>query len=421
MALTKPEVACDHVIQTLKISRLTFQVQETPYSAYITIRKKFTSNPPSDHSPSSLSDLQTPGMCQTFENLVMENSSLKDKLGEVEQECDALTLENKKLCESFGTLSEACGQRVVDNDAIKTEKNNAVKEKDNLQKIIVGYKLENEQFKDDLESLEKDQKSFNKTLKLKDKQVYDLEKNNSKLKEELLQERSEFALFKSQVNKERKEAEKKRKKTEKKDFLDNLKVESKHLELKCKCCDESVSSAEDLRKHMLRLHIKCSSTQTNTEVLIEKKVQVRKSDFNSDKSTETTESAPIVFKKYSCIYCGFNIVSESHLKDHIVSCPGSHRPSFLKLGQSAASHSKSQQSPELNQPIPLTLSSRPQVDLFSLPFGLPNYTQTFPYYNPGLSRLPPKCEHCGWIASCGTDLVKHKKSVHADHRNPFEI
>ena len=63
---------------------------------------------------------------------------------------------------------------------------------------------------------------------------------------------------------------------------------------------------------MLRLHIKCSSTQTNTVVLIDKKVQVKKSDFNSDKSIETTESATIVFEKYSCIYCGFNIVSESH-------------------------------------------------------------------------------------------------------------
>ena len=410
MALTKPEVACEHVIKTLKISRLTFQVQETPYSAYITIRKKFTSNSPRDHSPSTLSDLQTPVMCQTFENLIMENSSLKAKLGEVKHEYDALTLENKKLCEAFENLSEACGQKAVDNDAVKKEKNNAVKEIDDLQKINDGYKLENEQIRDELESLEKDQKSFNKTLKLKDKQVYDLEKYNSKIKEELQHERSEFALFKSQVNKERKEAEKKRKKTEKKDFLDNLKVESKHPELKCNYCDESVSSAEDLKRHMLRFHIKCSSTQTNTVVLIDKKVQVKKSDFNSDKSIETTESATIVFEKYSCIYCGFNIVSESHLKDHIVSCPGSHRPSFLKLGQSATSHSKSQTSPNLNQPIPLALSSRPQVDSFSLPFGLPfpNYTQTFPYYNPGLSRLPPKCEHCGWIASCGTDLVKHK-------------
>ena len=52
-------------------------------------------------------------MCQNLENLMMENSSLKAKLGKVEHEYDALTLENKKLCESFENLSEACGQKLL--------------------------------------------------------------------------------------------------------------------------------------------------------------------------------------------------------------------------------------------------------------------------------------------------------------------
>ena len=41
MALSKADKACAEVINGLKLSGLTWGVQETPYSAYVTIRKKF--------------------------------------------------------------------------------------------------------------------------------------------------------------------------------------------------------------------------------------------------------------------------------------------------------------------------------------------------------------------------------------------
>ena len=42
MALSKAEIACDKIINNLNMSNLHFCVQETPFSAYITIRKKFS-------------------------------------------------------------------------------------------------------------------------------------------------------------------------------------------------------------------------------------------------------------------------------------------------------------------------------------------------------------------------------------------
>ena len=36
-----PYYACDQILFSLKMSRLNYLVNETPYSAYITIRKKF--------------------------------------------------------------------------------------------------------------------------------------------------------------------------------------------------------------------------------------------------------------------------------------------------------------------------------------------------------------------------------------------
>ena len=41
MALRRADQACDEVINGLKVSSLTWGVQEMPYSAYVTIRKKF--------------------------------------------------------------------------------------------------------------------------------------------------------------------------------------------------------------------------------------------------------------------------------------------------------------------------------------------------------------------------------------------
>ena len=41
MAVNSPDFACGQVIFSLKSSRLNYIVNETPYSAYITIRKKF--------------------------------------------------------------------------------------------------------------------------------------------------------------------------------------------------------------------------------------------------------------------------------------------------------------------------------------------------------------------------------------------
>ena len=39
--LTNPHDTCAHIINTLRISGLTYTLNETPYSVYLTLRKKF--------------------------------------------------------------------------------------------------------------------------------------------------------------------------------------------------------------------------------------------------------------------------------------------------------------------------------------------------------------------------------------------
>ena len=405
MALTKPEIACENVLKNLKISRLTFTVQETPFSAYVTIRKKFIPNAPAETLSSSLGDLQTVNMLTTLEILNKENSTLKSKLKDAENQSDEL-IENNESLKELSHQSEF-------------DKIELVNQIEKLSKEVEEFKVENRHLRDELESIEKDGKAFNKVLKQKDKQLHDLEKANTSLKENLQSVRSEFSSFKSEVNRERKEIEKTKKKIEKKQFLDNLKSESKESTLKCETCDQCLTNKEDLRHHMLNHHRETSSTQTISEVYVDKKIQVKTIDFNAVKNIQTSESDMKEFESYPCHYCDFNIETETHLQDHIVQCVGSHRPSFFKESKSPP---KSQAIlPSLKYPSQMKSHSfQPSSASFSLPFGIPQLSQVFPYNNPSLSRPLPKCEHCGWMATCGTDLMNHKKRIHNDHRSPFE-
>jgi hypothetical protein len=210
-----------------------------------------------------------------------------------------------------------------------------------------------------------------------------------------------------------KERQMKRKKNEKKEFLKNLKAESKKGEFECEECDECLSNKSDLKMHMLNQHVSSSSTQTGTVIYVDKKLQVKRSDFNSDKNIETSE---IEFEHYPCLYCGFIIASKTHLQEHKIKCSGSNKPGFLKKSKTLTSNQpnhKESHPPDLSS---LTASFSPPVG-----FPPPKSSQNFPLQDPRLSLHLPECEQCGWRANCGTDLVNHRKNVHNDYRNPFEI
>ena len=98
-----------------------------------------------------------------------------------------------------------------------------------------------------------------------------------------------------------------KKKSEKKDFLDKLKHESKQSDLQCEVCDECSINQQALKNHIVNYHMKCFSTQTESEVFVDKKIQVKLSDFNADKSIETLDKVMKDFEHYQCHYCGFEV------------------------------------------------------------------------------------------------------------------
>ena len=195
MALSKPELACETVLKTLKISRLTFSVHETPYSVYVTIRKKFAQN----LSPVPV-DLKCRNTCESFETLERENSAAKLKILEAEERRDELIKKNENLSDMVESLKYNCEQKDEELAAINHEKNKILEENVNLKKTFEKVEQERNNIVNDLESLEKDWKNVNKTLKQKEKIVYDLEKENTKTKEDLLSKINEFSTFHNEGN-----------------------------------------------------------------------------------------------------------------------------------------------------------------------------------------------------------------------------
>ena len=51
MSVRSPEEICESVLKTVKSSNLEFSIQETPFSAHITVRKKFSKTYQSSDSP----------------------------------------------------------------------------------------------------------------------------------------------------------------------------------------------------------------------------------------------------------------------------------------------------------------------------------------------------------------------------------
>ena len=91
---TKAENRFGQMLICLRMSRLDFVVKETPYSAYITIRKKFVKGVNED----MIEESKTVDKSNTDEikNIERENKFLKSKVYELEKVVASLTVENEE-------------------------------------------------------------------------------------------------------------------------------------------------------------------------------------------------------------------------------------------------------------------------------------------------------------------------------------
>ena len=78
---SSPQKSCHAVLQSLRSSSLIFYIQESPYSAYITIRKRFRKDVQSNRSLDGPEDAQLEVSNRDLENIKISYDKIKkDKL-----------------------------------------------------------------------------------------------------------------------------------------------------------------------------------------------------------------------------------------------------------------------------------------------------------------------------------------------------
>lgn len=110
----------DNILQCVSSSNLHFSIQETPYSIYITVRKKYINenlkiNVFDDDSENQIKRVEVSDLKQKCEHLLQENEELKNLLDEKESECN-----------TFANLSNDVGMKL---ERAKVELSEAIKKK----------------------------------------------------------------------------------------------------------------------------------------------------------------------------------------------------------------------------------------------------------------------------------------------------
>jgi hypothetical protein len=330
-----------------------------------------------------------------------------------------VSLQNKyedasKECEILAKQVESLEKTATDYEIKNKVKEDALKKQEDLIKVLETEKVaaRNESFDTD-----KKMKELEKTLKPKNKELHDIKKENLQLNEKLDKLNSEYSDLVAKSKNEEKARNRAAKNDDRKELL---KVKFGSENLVCNLCDSRLESLAKVRNHDRIHHMEAKSVQTEDycDIKVDKKIQVKRRDFNSDKNTATSEYETNKFEEYSCNYCGFVIVSEVQLHEHVRACHGSH-PSSLLQDSKCPFTSPNQQRDDIewNFPPP-TLPVKTYTSLsFPVGFSPLKFNQTFP--SPSFSL--EECVHCGWKARCGTDMVNHMRSIHNDHRNPFEV
>ena len=95
---SSPHNACGQILFSLKMSRLNYLVKETPYSAYVTIRKKFIqSHEAIQHPFTNMSDEKDNISKQEMNDLEERNYDLETKIAILTIALDEAEDKNKEL------------------------------------------------------------------------------------------------------------------------------------------------------------------------------------------------------------------------------------------------------------------------------------------------------------------------------------
>jgi hypothetical protein len=191
-------------------------------------------------------------------------ASLEQEVIENENKTSVLESLEKRLEESqteVNSLAETKSETLSELDTLSKDNKKLLEEIIKKDKFIDNLNSVNKKLEVEHEITSANNKITAKILKTKDKELYNLKKENETLADNLDRVKLELKELQNKVNKENKEKQRKKKFQAKKDTLNNLK-ESKTSDLDCEMCDEKLESKVKLKLHMKAVHLKDVTSQT---------------------------------------------------------------------------------------------------------------------------------------------------------------
>ena len=130
------DFSCGQILFTLKQSKLNYVVRETPFSAHITIRKKFIKKN-SDTTENYVDEQKVEGEASKVENnLEKENEDLKLKLGKAERISalhqfanEELEVKNESLKKDITSLEVSLEEAYLESRKLRKEVTELTNEK----------------------------------------------------------------------------------------------------------------------------------------------------------------------------------------------------------------------------------------------------------------------------------------------------
>ena len=173
----------NYIINEVQLSKLNFNVNVTPFSAYITLKKSTIADKYGNQS------LPSPPLSKLLENSLQDKLAaekniveLRTALVKCEKYCEELIIENKSLQDQLGSVTELLINAEASNSISKTEVELKEKEvlalKCELKDLKLVHSAALKEHSDYVIKIELENKTQKKLVKYKEKEIYNL---NTKL------------------------------------------------------------------------------------------------------------------------------------------------------------------------------------------------------------------------------------------------
>ena len=270
--------ACDVLMSAIKNSQLDFLIQETPYSSFVTIRKKFKKgfNSRAEDTETRIDISRSPS-----EELRYENQSLKEYITEKESQYKAAKEESTIL---FKKLEKA------EQEMLKHCEENA-KQKAKTDNEISVLKAQIKDKNMDIVEYKADEVKANKTIKTLEKNVRDLENKVQNMKDKIESMNTSKSSLKNERDKLFKEVKKCR--------------ENSKKSLKTRAVQTETESFETTNNNPNPKSTISSASQTHSST-VSRASQTSSDMSNSDIAAETID----------CVVCDKTFFSASSLRMH---------------------------------------------------------------------------------------------------------